>query len=265
MGISTLGQALAQISRINVQQTELNTLSTQLATGRITQRFSGLGSDALTSQRARADFRSLDIFINNIQNGSRRIELSLTSVQEFQAQSRNLQEVVDGLSQQSTHESLGTNILTYDDPTTSAVEQIQIGLDSAETDVDFQNFQRFADDIFGFFESLLNTQDGDRYLLGGSETSTPPFTDTGTLDAAVTSLIDDWKEGVISTDEFISSLTERDSSQNPRAISDSIVGFSSQLSSGTAGDIFVRADDGQDIRYTTLANDQMCKVRPVKR
>ena len=41
-GVSTLGQALARINLLNTQNELLNNLSTQLATGKKTQSFTGL-------------------------------------------------------------------------------------------------------------------------------------------------------------------------------------------------------------------------------
>ena len=256
-GVSTLGQALAQINRINVQQTQVDTLTTQLATGKKAQGFTGLNIDTLASKRARADFQSLEIFQDNIKNASRRIDLMLTAIEEFQAQTANLLGVIQGLAQQTVHEGNGVNILTYDDPATpNTIENTQVGVDSADMSVDFRNMTAFADSIFEFFESLLNTQDGDRYLLSGAETSTEPFTDTGTLEAAISSLISDWKDETITTTDLIQNLQDRDASTNASAISDSLVGFSAQLSSGTAGDIFVRADVALEIEYTALANEK---------
>ncbi|MDB2682778.1 flagellin [Alphaproteobacteria bacterium] len=256
-GVSTLGQALARIDRINVQQTQLNDLSTQLATGKKTQKFSGLGTDVLTSKRARADFQSLDVYKNNIKNASRRISLMLNAVKEFQEQTRNFLGSINLVAQQADHEANGVNILSYDDPTTpNVIETTKIGVDSAEMSVDFQSMTSLASTVYDFLETLLNVQDGDRYLLSGAETSTEPFTDTGTLDAAISSQISDWKAGTVSTDQIIQNLNDRDASTNPGAVTDSIIGYSAPLSSANAGNIFVRADDNLEVEYTTLANEE---------
>ena len=58
-GISTLGQALNRINLLNDQTTILDSLTTQLATGKKTRAFTGLETDILSSKRARADFQAV--------------------------------------------------------------------------------------------------------------------------------------------------------------------------------------------------------------
>ncbi len=252
-GVSTLGQSLAQIRRIQVQEQSLANLSTQLATGRRTQRFSGLSTDVLSSQRSRSAIQSLEAYNNNITNASRRIELTQAAVQEFQQQARNFLDVIRGLPQESTHQE--GEILVYDDPATPEIEVTQVGVTSAEPSVDLRIVTDFANNIFETFTSLINAQDGDRYLLSGAETRSQPLNDTGTLQAALGSLIAEWKGGNISTDDLIADLSDRTTESNPNALTDSTVGYSLELANGEAGDIFVRADERVEINYTTLASD----------
>jgi len=253
MGVSTLGQALAQIQRIQTQQANLGDLTTQLATGRRTQRFTGLETDVLTSQRSRATFEALEAYQNNITNATRRIELTQAAVQEFQAQARNFLNVIQGLPQESANQE--GEVLVYDDPTTSEVEVTQVGLSSAEPSVDLQIVTDFANNVFESFTALLNVQDGDRFLLSGAATRDQPIADTGTLEASLSSLIDRWKDGDISTDALIADLSDRTTENNPDALTDSTVGFSQALANGEAGDIFVRADERLEVNYTTLASE----------
>lgn len=67
-GISSLAQALGQIDRIQSQQTLLDELSTQLATGKKTQKFSGLNTEILADQRARTDLSALETYVDNIRH-----------------------------------------------------------------------------------------------------------------------------------------------------------------------------------------------------
>ena len=60
--VSTLGQALDQIERIKQQQSLLGTLQLQVATGKKSQTFEGLGSDTILSERSRAEFNKSVIF-----------------------------------------------------------------------------------------------------------------------------------------------------------------------------------------------------------
>ncbi len=253
-GVSTLGQALAQIERFKDVQFRFATLSTQLATGKKTQKFTGLGSDILTSQRARADFKSLDVYTNNITHADRRIKTTLNTIEEFKAQAENFAAALVGFTQESTHQE--GDIVFFDDPVTPNItENIQIGHTSATPDIDFQTLQDLASNLFDFMVNLLNQQDGDRFVLSGAETTTQPLVDGGTLDTAVSSLLTGWKTAGITTSELISGLRSSDASSNPNAVTDSIIGYSAPLSSGAVKDIFVRVDDNTELDYTALAND----------
>jgi flagellar hook-associated protein 3 FlgL len=257
-GVSTLAQALSQIDLIKGQNKLLTTLSTQMSTGKKTSLFAGLGSDVLVSQRSRADFQSLDTYQNNIKLAKTRIQLMLTSVQEFKAQARTLSSSILGLSQESTHED--GNTIYWDDPTTAnTTENVPVGVNSANMDVDFTTLQDLASNLYDFMKDLVNTKDSGRYLLSGADTLTQPLVDNGSLDTKITSLLTNWKDETspsnITTDQLISAITSRSSAQDPDAITDTLVGYSSSLSAGTAGKVFVRVSDTGEIDYTALAND----------
>lgn len=254
-GVSTLGQALAQIERIKDQQTLLGDLSTQLATGKKTQKFSGLGRDILSLQRARTNFASLDTYVNNINNADRRINLTLNAVNEFKAQAENFANALQGFSQQSAHQ-LG-DVVYFDDPLTTEIENTPIGQSSATPDIDFRTLQDLANNVFDLFVDLLNAKDEERFLLNGSDSANPPILDTGLLDSALSGQIDDWKAGTITTQDFIANLQDRTiDGGNTDAITDTVAGYSAALSSELVGNVFVRVDDTSEIDYTVFANDQ---------
>lgn len=254
-GISTLGQALSNSRLLSDQQLLLNNLTTQLATGKKTQKFSGLGVDALTTQRARTTINTVDSFIENIQTADTRIELMLNTIEEFQAQAENFLTFLTSFAQQGTHQE--GEVIYYDDPATPDVDEaIPVGVDSAEPAEDFQTLIEFADNIFDTFVDLLNQKDGDRYLLAGAQSTTKPMINTNTLDAALGAQITDWKNGTITTDDLITNIQERTTDNgNTDAITDTIVGYSAALSSGTTKSVFVRTDTSNEIDYTVLANN----------
>lgn len=254
-GVSTLGQALAQIERIRDQQILVDTFSTQLTTGKKTQRFSGLNQDVLTSKRARADINALEKYISNINNAERRISQSLVAIEEFKAQAENFSGLLVGFSQQSIPQQGET--IYFDDPATpNDIEAIPIGLDSAEPSIELQTLADFAENIFDLFVDLVNVQDGDRYLLSGAETRTAPLANTDTLTAAINTLLGEWRSGTITTDNLIADLGDRTTANgNNDAITDTIVGYSPVLSEGNVKDVFVRVDERSEINYTTLATE----------
>jgi len=253
-GVSTLGQALRQIENIKLQQGSFDNLSFQLTTGKKTRSFTGLGTQTLTSTRSRATLASLKIFTNNIDKADTRLQLMLNSVQEFQAQTGNLSGALVNFIQEGTHQK-GTQVL-YDDPATTAIEQTVVGMTSEKVDNDLQSVTDISENLYDFLVGLLNTKDGDRYIFGGAETLTQPLNDSGTLDSAMNTLITNWKNGTITTDELIADLTDSTAlSGNADAITDTIIGYSPSLSSGNAGKVFVRVDENAELDFTTLAND----------
>lgn len=234
--ISTLGQALDQISRIKNQQNTLDDLSTQIATGKKTQQFSGLGGDILRSTRSRANINQLTQYSTNITNAHRRIELMNNSLQEVQAQANTM---VD---------SLTVAVQAGDFP-------------------DFEVIQELADDVYDYIIDTINAKDGDRYLFAGSDSGVKPIDDKGLFDSflgeyvpdntditnpplVADGFVGDWGDGTITTQEFIDAY---------HATNENVLGYSEALVSGTTGDVRVRVDDNSDFDYTVLANTEGMK------
>lgn len=231
-GISTLGQALDQISRLKTQQSNMDLLAVQLNTQKKTQTFSGLGSDAIFSQRARTNVKTLDAYMANITITSRRIEQMNTGVEQVKKQ---LTEMMSGLQyaqQQGEYPNL-------------------------------QSIRQQAENAYDYMIDLMNMQDGDRYLFAGADSSVKPLSNTGVFDTfmgtfkadpsdinnpplASSGLMGQWGEGDITTEEFI---------QAYRSISDTTLEYSDSLSNGQAGKNFTRVGDQTTIDYTVLAND----------
>lgn len=229
--ISNLGQSLAQIKRLKIQQNTLNDLATQLATGKKTQEFSGLGTDILISKRARASLQSIERYQNNIKNADRRIEMMDNTLKQIQDQADIL-----------------VNSLT---------------VSPGQGDYpDFDVIQELADSAFSFIQDLYNSQDGDRYLFAGADAETMPIGNTGLFESFLgsvsfdpnddtapvtrTGLIGQWGN-TLTTEQFIAGY---------RATSDTTLGYSAPLTSGQAGKVFARIDDNVQLDYTTLANSE---------
>ncbi len=234
-GISQLGRAVDMIARLKTQQNSLDTLSTQIATGKKTQQFSGLDTDILRTQRARADINKLDQYTTNISNGQRRIQLMTGALEQIKAQANNL---YNGLA---------------------AAPQ---GGDYPE----FEGTKQLAGDIYDFIIDLANTKDGDRYLFAGSDSSIKPIEDDnlfgsflGTFryddtdletPSEVSGFLGEWGSGNITTEEFIASYNNVD---------ENVLGYSESLVSGTAGEVRIRVDENSDFDYTLLANTEGIK------
>jgi len=190
--ISNLGQALDQIARLKRQQNTLDSLSTQIATGKKTQQFSGLREDVLRSQRSRSTVNQLEQYTLNIQNSQRRIQLMTNAVQEIQAQANTL------------------------------VDSLTVAVQGGEYP-DFEVIQKLADDVYDFVKDIMNTKDGERYLFAGSDSAIKPIDDKGLFDSflgefipdnsdisnppiVASGFVGDWGDGTITTQEFINGI-----------------------------------------------------------
>lgn len=214
--VSTLGQALDQVERIKMTQLQLANLQSQIATGKKTQLFKGLGTDVIASQRAREGFTKLGNYINNIDIADRRLKLMVSAMEEIKNQAK------------------------------SVLNAIEIQTQQGEIEIDA--IGDLARNTAAFLRDLINQKDGDRYLFGGSETQDPPLSDIGTLDTYILTQLNDWVGATIDTDQLITSYQDR------TAMNDTIIGYSAPLASGSAKNVFVRVEDNTEINYTVFAN-----------
>lgn len=218
--VSTLGQAMAQIERIKQQQVQLGDLQQQLATGKKSQNFIGLGSNITVSERARADFNELDTYMANIARGNVRIEHKLNALDTIQKQTQN---VADAMASQPE-----------------------------EGDIDLATIRRVAETAFDFVIQMLNVQDGDAYLFGGSDSGTPPIRNTGSLDAFFSSLNPLWENGTLAVNPPNSDVTEEYIARY-NAAGDANIGYSNALNDAKKN--VLRIDRNIEIDHTVLAND----------
>ena len=216
--VSTLGQALDQVERLKTLQSQLGTLQTQLTTGKKTDIYKGLGTDVIASKKARAGFNALDNYLNNITIADRRINMMMNTIGEIRTQAEGL---------------LGSMEL-----------QTQTG------EYEMETLGKYAENLDEFLNNLLNEKDGDRYLMSGATTLEKPLTNTGGLDTYTSKQVTDWVNGTITTDQFMQSYKDR------TQLTDTVVGYSAELSSGTAKNVTIRVDDNAEVEYTVKANSQ---------
>lgn len=235
-GISTLGQALDQISRLKTQQRTMDLLATQLNTGKKTQQFSGLGSDAIYSQRARTSINALDAYNTNITITNRRITLMNSSLDQITKQGKE------------------------------TLSSLQLALQEGDYP-DLEGIRKMASDSYDYIVDMINSQDGDRYLFAGADASVKPLGNTGLMTSFLGEFVPDasdltnpplvssgaigqWADGSITTEQFIDSYHK---------VSDTVIGYSDSLSSGNAGKVTTRVNANSEIDYTVLGNSQGIK------
>lgn len=215
--ISTLGTALDQVERLKTLQSQLSTLQTQLTTGKKTDVFKGLGSDVIASQKSRTGINALDNYLNNITIADRRIKMTINTIGEVRTQAEGL---------------LGT-----------------MELQTQKGEYEMETIASYASNLSEFINNLINAKDGDRYLLSGANSLIKPLNDTGALDTYTTKQINDWVNGVTTTDQFINSYKDK------TQLSDTVIGYNAELASGDTKKVTVRVDDNAEVDYTVKANE----------
>lgn len=250
VGVATFQQSINQTNRIKDLQVQFDDLSLQLSTGKITQEFTGLDTDILISKRSRADIGKLDTYIDNIDNSTRRINLMVGSIEEYKVQGETLFGNMTLFPQESTHTAGEKFIFENPAGPPFTIE----GVTSADMSVEFDALTALADDLFDVMTELINTRDGNRFLFAGAGIFTQPVGNSGLLDSHMNNLIDQWKGGTLSTEQLISALQTSDPNVDANAVSDTIVGYSSELSAGNSDDVFVVPDDNTELDYTVLGN-----------
>lgn len=248
-GISSLAQTETQISLIKAGQAGILDLTRQLSTGRKTDRFSGLGDDSLTLQRARVNVRALERYTANITNDDRRLQMTISALEEFAAQAKVVSDAINGFGRQSPHQK---GEIVYD---TSVEPPVAIGMTSGAPDVDMANLTELADSAFRVLESLLNTKDNTRYLLSGDYATTRPYDGSAQLDTRLAVLAGQWRDATLSTADFQASLTTSDPAEYAQAITDSMAGYAAPLADGSARGVSLHPGPGADLSYEALAND----------
>ncbi len=234
-GISNLGRAIDQIARLKTQQFTLDNLSTQVATGKKTQQYSGLGTDILRTKRARADINKLEQYSDNIKNGQRRIQLMTGAIEQMKLQAGNVANALTVAPQGGEYK-------------------------------DFETTKQLATDVYDYIIDLMNSKDGERYIFAGSDSSIKPIDDNNLFDTflgtfryddadlvtpdQVSGFIGEWGSGAITTEEFIDAYHNTD---------ENILGYSEALVSGTTGNVRIRVDENSDFNYTVLANNPAMK------
>jgi flagellar hook-associated protein 3 FlgL len=214
--ISTLGQSLDQIERLKLSQSTLSQLQTQLTTGKKAQLFDGLGTDVIQSVRSRAAIKQLATYDNNIDIANRRIKMMLNALQSVHDQASTISGALD--------------------------------VESEGGELDMASLSQLADNALKLVSDMVNEQDGPRYLFGGSDGTTQPLGDTGTLDTYLKSALDDWASGAIDTQTLIANY-------RGGAAGDTTVGYSAALASGSAKNVTARVGESSEIDYTVLGND----------
>jgi len=210
--ISTAGQNLTRITQLTDLRQRLSDLERQIVTGKKADTFSGLGADSQRLQGLRADENELNSFISGSARAITRTQLMSTAMDRIDEAAQDI----------------------------VAMYQLQV----KEGDIEIDNINRVAGDRLDFIHDLMNTNSEGRYLFAGTDITSPPMSSPSNLDSTVQGLIDDWMDGTLTTDQFLSDV---------QALNNGQLGYSPTLSG--AGNVTARADETLEIDYTVKADD----------
>lgn len=212
-GVSNLGSFLFQKDKLSNLRMSLLDAQRQIATGKKSDIYAGLGTRVQEVQRLRADINIMESYNKGIDAASIRGNLMDAALSKSLDIARDISK--------------------------------SISLTPAEgNEPDITTIQTLATSSFDFLKELLNTESNGRYLFAGSNISTPPYADDSELMASVQAEMDAWMNGTQTVDDFLA---------NVNALTGTDLGYSLDLNSATA--VKVRVDDGRDVDYTVLANN----------
>ena len=162
-GTSFLERSLTQANRLKDLNTTLIDLQRQVTTQKKSETLSGLGLEAENIQRHRTEANQTQVYIDNIDTASSRIN-TMTDIMER----------VTELGQQ-----LMGSIQT----------QVREGT------VDIQQIHSIARNGLDFIQQMLNIEIGGRHLFAGTDTTNNPLADMATLNANFQTEVADWLSG----------------------------------------------------------------------
>lgn len=139
----------------------------------------------------------------------------------------------------SIDETLGNITSTARDVMTNLLSQLQSGQPQASLNTNI------ADSALTRVTEKLNLKIGGRYLFAGSDINNAPFASATSLNTNIGNAVTTLMAGTPSVDDVVNAAS---------AVGGTDLGYSSTLL--TAEPISVRVDDGLDLNYTVLANNQ---------
>lgn len=179
--ISTAGQNLTRLTQLTDLRQRLNDLERQIVSGKESDTFSGLGSDAQRIQGLRADENELNSFIEGGKRAMTRTQLMTTAMDNVD------QAAIDVI----------------------AMFQLQV----KEGDVELGDINRVAGDRLDIIHDLMNSNSEGRYLFAGTDIASAPMSSPSNLDSTVQGLVEDWMDGTLTTDQFLADVQSLNNGQ----------------------------------------------------
>lgn len=215
-GVSMLSQLNAQLTRFETLNSQFSDLQRALSSNKKTTTYQGLGSDALSSLRYRTSLSGSGQYVQNIDIAVTRMKTMNTSLSLIQKQTEQLR---TGIVQQPLDG--GTNI---------------------------DSLKAYSTKLLEVLPSALNENIDGRYVFSGSDLTSQPYAGTDKFAEIVNKDVQDWIDGTITTDQFLTKINN---------YTDDQVGFTPEVLA--SGNVKVNADDNYSLDYTFKASDSSIK------
>lgn len=208
---SFLGQSNTQIARLKRLNADMADLQRQVSTQKKYEDFKGFGAAAQNIQDYRMTKEHLQVYMTNIDATIPRVNLMTDSM----TQATDL-----------THQLTG-----------------MLQVEMRKGTIAINTLNTLADQNLNFVHDLANTKLDGRYLFAGSDTQSEPMIDQDLLKNNMETQVDDWLNGVITTDQLIAAVD---------AMTPTELGMNPALTA--AGTVNVRINQSTEVDYTSKAD-----------
>lgn len=198
-------------------------------------------------QRLRTELTNVQTQINTGKKGNTFSALDTAGASNSMAfrNSRNLlQSYVDSINiVRSRTEVMDSALLSVTESSRDVLTRLQSQLQ--DTDPETAIIRDEAQNQLEVVLQKLNTRFGDRYLFAGTDITNPPHDNAALLNTNFAAQVATWMGGAPTVASVVA---------DANTFNDNALGYSGTLSA--AGDVTVRADEGTDINYTVMANEE---------
>jgi len=158
--VSLLGQNISQNNNLKDLRYQIIDLQRQISSQKKSENYSGLGTEANSIQRMRAETSQLEGFMKNIDNISTRTEIMSISMSQVTDISREV------------------------------INNIQLQTQNGE--IDLLSLKTVAQENLVFLQDLMNSEHDGRFLFSGTDVNNAPFDNAGTINTNMQNEIANW-------------------------------------------------------------------------
>lgn len=210
---SLAGKTTSQITRLKSLNYQFQELQRQMSTQKKHATYSGFAAQAIRIQDLRGESNKIARYQENIQRVNTRMNMVMNSVEKMRDLGKQVQDVII--------------------------------IQTTEGEVEIDTINNVAQANLRFFEDLMNSKDGDRFIFSGTASEEKPMQNMQALINRMQSEVDNWLDGTQTVDQLITNIEN---------LSDVELGLAPQITA--AGHVTTKIDETVDVDYTVMANEK---------